>query len=264
MFAFYSDLRNELRWNPRARSVEKLTDGPLTVGALAVQHRIPVVDGLHLFVQVHLDPPSMVIRIGPSVPKRSPVPKLAESSRKAATWLSVVSQDDHAGRIRIRTLQADLLDPHTVVVVGLKPPLTGEPSLEPLLQTSLEGAWIRRRLRHLGLRRRLIVHVGMVRSMESRTSVARRPPASVLHGDALLTKRVIEMSLADAAVVFLRLCLDQQSPSTIRGDLVGPHPGAGHPSRVVVGLVRGEVGRRDEPNASAHPPSSRRRAISSV
>lgn len=32
VFAFCSDLRNELRWNPDARSVELLSTGPLGVG----------------------------------------------------------------------------------------------------------------------------------------------------------------------------------------------------------------------------------------
>lgn len=32
VFAFCSDLRNEMVWNPKARSVEKLTDGPVGVG----------------------------------------------------------------------------------------------------------------------------------------------------------------------------------------------------------------------------------------
>ena len=32
VFAFLSDLRSELAWNPNARSVEKLTDGPVGVG----------------------------------------------------------------------------------------------------------------------------------------------------------------------------------------------------------------------------------------
>jgi hypothetical protein len=31
-FGFLSDLRNELRWNPRARRVTKLTPGPVDVG----------------------------------------------------------------------------------------------------------------------------------------------------------------------------------------------------------------------------------------
>lgn len=32
VFDFCSDLRNELEWNPSARSIEKLTDGPVGVG----------------------------------------------------------------------------------------------------------------------------------------------------------------------------------------------------------------------------------------
>lgn len=33
VFSFLSDLRNELRWNPAAKSVEKLTPGPVTRGS---------------------------------------------------------------------------------------------------------------------------------------------------------------------------------------------------------------------------------------
>lgn|SRR5512134_2649890 len=32
VFDFCSDLRNEMAWNPKARSVEKLTEGPVGVG----------------------------------------------------------------------------------------------------------------------------------------------------------------------------------------------------------------------------------------
>jgi hypothetical protein len=32
VFDFLSDIRNELAWNPDAKSVEKLTDGPIGVG----------------------------------------------------------------------------------------------------------------------------------------------------------------------------------------------------------------------------------------
>jgi hypothetical protein len=33
VFAFASDLRNELRWNPECEAVTKLDDGPVTLGA---------------------------------------------------------------------------------------------------------------------------------------------------------------------------------------------------------------------------------------
>jgi hypothetical protein len=48
----------------------------------------------------------------------------------------------------------------------LKPFPTGEPSLEPLLQASLEGARIRCRLCHLSPRPRFQVHTSMLCSME--------------------------------------------------------------------------------------------------
>ena len=32
VFDFCSDLRSELQWNPKAKYVEKLTDGPVSVG----------------------------------------------------------------------------------------------------------------------------------------------------------------------------------------------------------------------------------------
>jgi hypothetical protein len=127
--------------------------------------RDPVVDGLNVFIQVLLNPPGVILRFRTSsVLEVSPIPQVAEAPRKTTSGLSVVAQDDHAGRIRIRAFQANLLDPHIVVVVGLKPSPTGEPLLKLLLQASLEGMRIRGRLGHLGTRPRFTVHPRMVRA----------------------------------------------------------------------------------------------------
>lgn len=97
--------------------------------------RDPVVDGFHVFIQVQLNPPGVILRFrSSSVLEVSPIPQVAEAPRKTTTGLPIVAKDDHAGRTRIRALQANLLDPHPVVVVGLKPSPTGEPTLKLLLQ----------------------------------------------------------------------------------------------------------------------------------
>ncbi|MGA9161125.1 MAG: hypothetical protein WB297_09735 [Actinomycetota bacterium] len=97
--------------------------------------RDPVVDGFHVFIQVQLDPPGVILRFrSSSVLEVSPIPQVAEAPRKTTAGLSVVAQDDHAGRVRIRALQANLLDPHTLIVVGLKPFPTSERLLKLLLQ----------------------------------------------------------------------------------------------------------------------------------
>jgi len=126
--------------------------------------RDPVVDGLHVLIQVHLDPPSVILGFRSSLLEVSPIPQLTEAPRETTAGLSVVAQNDHAGRIRIRAFQANLLDPHTVIVVGLKPSPTSKPLLKLLLQTSLEGLRICGHLGHLGTRPRFTAHSRMLRA----------------------------------------------------------------------------------------------------
>jgi hypothetical protein len=111
-----------------------------------------------------LDPPAVILRFSSSLLKVSPIPQLTEAPRKMTAGLSVVAQDDHAGRIRIRAFKANLLDPHTVVVEGVKASPTGEPLLKLLLQSSLEDLRIRGRLGHLGARPCFTAHSRMVRA----------------------------------------------------------------------------------------------------
>jgi hypothetical protein len=146
--------------------------------------RDPVVDGLHVLIQGHLDPRRAIIRIRSSnVLELSPVPQLTEPPRKTTTGLLVVAQDDHPGRVRIRALQADLLDPHAVVVVGTEASPAAELALELLLQASLEGPRIRRRLGHLGPRPRLNVHARMVRALKGDSRMRLRGELATIESD---------------------------------------------------------------------------------
>jgi len=56
VFGFVADVRNEEKWNPRIRSIQKVTEGPVTTGTLFDGDYAPPMGRLRITVTQHAAP----------------------------------------------------------------------------------------------------------------------------------------------------------------------------------------------------------------